>query len=56
MIHNIPQPKFEEFIAEQLVGDSNVEIRKGVAFISCVQVIWLRNRYSLSITIVANNE
>ena len=38
MIHNIPQPRFEQFVAEQLAGDTNVEIRKGVAFVSCVQV------------------
>lgn len=39
MIHNIPQPRFEQFVAEQLIGDPNVEIRKGVAFVSCIQVI-----------------
>ncbi|TDZ60841.1 Tetracenomycin polyketide synthesis hydroxylase TcmG [Colletotrichum trifolii] len=37
MIHNIPQPEFESFIAERLRGDPNVEFRKGVAFVSCVQ-------------------
>ncbi|KAH8668666.1 FAD binding domain-containing protein [Xylariales sp. PMI_506] len=37
MIHNIPQPDFEKFVANELSNDPNVEIRKGVAFISCVQ-------------------
>lgn len=37
MIHNVPQPKFEAFITEALSGDPNVEIRKGVAFVSCEQ-------------------
>jgi hypothetical protein len=38
MIHNIPQPEFEHFIAKELARDPNVEIRKGVAFVSCHQV------------------
>ncbi|PHH89955.1 hypothetical protein CDD83_4871 [Cordyceps sp. RAO-2017] len=37
VIHNIPQPAFEDFIARQLEHDSNVEIRKGVAFVSSEQ-------------------
>ncbi|KAK7433616.1 FAD binding domain-containing protein [Colletotrichum acutatum] len=37
MIHNIPQPDFEKFVAEHLETDANVEIRKGVGFISCEQ-------------------
>ncbi|KZL75362.1 FAD binding domain-containing protein [Colletotrichum tofieldiae] len=37
MIHNIPQPDFEKFITNQLLGDPNVEIRKGVGFVSCEQ-------------------
>jgi 2-polyprenyl-6-methoxyphenol hydroxylase-like FAD-dependent oxidoreductase len=37
MIHNIPQPDFEQFVADQLAEDPQVEIRKGVSFISCVQ-------------------
>lgn len=47
MIHNIPQPRFEQFVAEQLIGDPNVEIRKGVGFVSCVQVILSRNLHLL---------
>lgn len=38
MIHNIPQPKFEQFIADQLQNDPNVILRKNVAFIKCSQV------------------
>lgn len=38
MIHNIPQPAFEAFVAERLKDDPNVETRKGIAFVSCVQV------------------
>ncbi|KAI8302260.1 hypothetical protein K4K59_000598 [Colletotrichum sp. SAR11_240] len=37
MIHNIPQPKFEQFIADQLQNDPNVILRKNVAFIKCGQ-------------------
>ncbi|KAF4873450.1 4-methyl-5-nitrocatechol 5-monooxygenase [Colletotrichum siamense] len=37
MIHNIPQPKFEQFIADQLQNDPNVILRKNVAFIKCSQ-------------------
>lgn len=38
MIHNIPQPDFEQFVADELALDPNVEIRKGVAFVSVAQV------------------
>ena len=34
MIHNIPQPVFEQFLTDYLVKDPNVEIRKGVSFVS----------------------
>lgn len=37
MIHNIPQPDFEAFVADQLKDDPNVEIRKGIGFVSCEQ-------------------
>ncbi|KAJ9647977.1 hypothetical protein H2199_001754 [Coniosporium tulheliwenetii] len=37
MIHNIPQPSFEQFVAHVLSSDPQVEIRKGVAFVSCTQ-------------------
>ncbi|ORY61761.1 FAD binding domain-containing protein [Pseudomassariella vexata] len=37
MIHNVAQPDFEKFIASHLMYDSNVEVRKGVAFVSCRQ-------------------
>ncbi|KAF2424438.1 hypothetical protein EJ08DRAFT_639399 [Tothia fuscella] len=37
MIHNIPQPVLEQFIADHLVHDSNVEIKKGSSFVSCTQ-------------------
>jgi 2-polyprenyl-6-methoxyphenol hydroxylase-like FAD-dependent oxidoreductase len=32
MIHNIPQPVFEQFVTEHLSTDPNVDIRKGVSF------------------------
>lgn len=48
MIHNIPQPRFEQFVAEQLTDDTNVEIRKGVAFVSCVQVTVFHRSISIS--------
>ena len=38
MIHNIPQPDFEQFVADELANDLNVEIRKGVSFVSGAQV------------------
>lgn len=38
MIHNIPQPAFEQFVADELAHDPNVEIRKGVSFVSAAQV------------------
>lgn len=37
MIHNIPQPGFEQFVANRLAEDANVEIRKGAGFVSCEQ-------------------
>ncbi|TQN67022.1 2,4-dichlorophenol 6-monooxygenase [Colletotrichum shisoi] len=37
MIHNIPQPDFERFVSDRLLDDPNVEIRKGVGFVSCEQ-------------------
>lgn len=37
MIHNIPQPAFEEMVASRLYKDS-VEIRKGHSFVECKQV------------------
>lgn len=37
MIHNIPQPVFEQFITENLAKDPNVEIRKGLSFVSLKQ-------------------
>lgn len=38
MIHNVAQPDFEQFVSTQLEDDPNVEIRKGVSFVSCSQV------------------
>jgi hypothetical protein len=38
MIHNIPQPVFEEFIAERLGRDGVVEVKKNHSFVSCEQV------------------
>ncbi|KAB5545740.1 FAD binding domain-containing protein [Coniochaeta sp. 2T2.1] len=37
MIHNIPQPAFEQFVADALEHDPNVQIKKNVAFISAEQ-------------------
>ncbi|CAK7221310.1 hypothetical protein SBRCBS47491_004484 [Sporothrix bragantina] len=38
MIHNIPQPEFEKFVADELETDPNVQISKGIAFITSTQV------------------
>jgi 2-polyprenyl-6-methoxyphenol hydroxylase-like FAD-dependent oxidoreductase len=38
MIHNIPQPVFEQFLTDVLAKDPNVDIRKGVSFVSLTQV------------------
>lgn len=38
MIHNIPQPRFEEFVAEALEGRGDVELRKETSFVGLVQV------------------
>lgn len=38
MIHNIPQPAFEELIAQRLSNSSLVEIRKSHSFVSLKQV------------------
>lgn len=37
MIHNIPQPTFEELVARHLVEDG-VEVRKNHSFVRCEQV------------------
>ncbi|KAF9766319.1 hypothetical protein IL306_001298 [Fusarium sp. DS 682] len=37
MIHNIPQPDFEEYLAEKLSDEDLVDIRKGVSFVSLMQ-------------------
>ncbi|KAF4415062.1 3-propionate hydroxylase [Fusarium acutatum] len=37
MIHNIPQPDFEEYLAEKLSSEDLVDIRKGVSFVSLSQ-------------------
>lgn len=37
MIHNIPQPVFEQFVSDSLSQDSNVDIRKGLSFVSLKQ-------------------
>ncbi|KAL1887143.1 hypothetical protein Sste5346_010414 [Sporothrix stenoceras] len=37
MIHNIPQPEFEKFVAEQLENDPNVQMSKGVAYVTSTQ-------------------
>lgn len=38
MLHNIPQPEFERFLTQELSHDANVDIRKGVSFVSLDQV------------------
>lgn len=38
MIHNIPQPDFEELMKQLLDVDPNVELVRGVEWLSCVQV------------------
>ncbi|ETS87827.1 hypothetical protein PFICI_01655 [Pestalotiopsis fici W106-1] len=37
MIHNVPQPDFEQFVYDALLKDPNVEMHKGIAFVSCQQ-------------------
>lgn len=37
MIHNIPQPDFEQYISEELEKQSEVEVWKGISFISLEQ-------------------
>lgn len=37
MIHNIPQPDFEQYVAEELAHQSNSDVRKGVSFVSLQQ-------------------
>jgi 2-polyprenyl-6-methoxyphenol hydroxylase-like FAD-dependent oxidoreductase len=43
MIHNIPQPTFEEFLASGLAIESETELKKGVSFVSCTQVRKIRS-------------
>jgi hypothetical protein len=38
MIHNIPQPTFEDFLTDVISGEENVELRKGISFVSLEQV------------------
>ncbi len=38
MIHNIPQPIFEQYVTDALARDSNVDLRKGLSFVSLDQV------------------
>ncbi len=38
MIHNIPQPRFEELIAARLKMEGQVEIRKNHSYVQCEQV------------------
>ncbi|OBR05282.1 FAD binding domain-containing protein [Colletotrichum higginsianum IMI 349063] len=35
VLEHTPQPDFEKFVSDQLLDDPNVEIRKGVGFVSC---------------------
>lgn len=42
MIHNVSQPDFEQFVYEELLDDPNVEMHKGIGFVSCQQVGLLR--------------
>ncbi|KEQ92998.1 hypothetical protein AUEXF2481DRAFT_6963 [Aureobasidium subglaciale EXF-2481] len=53
MIHNIPQPVFEQYLTDQLSGDPRVELRTGIAFITCTQdsggvvIVWVCSTYSI---------
>jgi 2-polyprenyl-6-methoxyphenol hydroxylase-like FAD-dependent oxidoreductase len=38
MIHNIPQPTFEEFLTAVISEEGNVDLRKGISFVSLEQV------------------
>lgn len=48
MIHNVSQPDFEQFVYEELLDDPNVEMHKGIGFVSCQQVSLLRVLYTWS--------
>ncbi|CAK7236556.1 hypothetical protein SEUCBS140593_009659 [Sporothrix eucalyptigena] len=37
IIHNIPQPEFEKFVADELESDPNVQISKGIAYVTSRQ-------------------
>jgi len=37
MIHNIPQPVFEQFVTENLARSPDVDVRKGISFVSLRQ-------------------
>jgi 2-polyprenyl-6-methoxyphenol hydroxylase-like FAD-dependent oxidoreductase len=57
MIHNVPQPQFEEFIAEALKEKTNVEIHKNVSFVSLIQVciVFMKIRVGSKLTIPQDN-
>ncbi|KAK5051904.1 hypothetical protein LTR84_002707 [Exophiala bonariae] len=38
MIHNIPQPTFEDFLTDVISGERNVDLRKGISFVSLEQL------------------
>ncbi|CZR64181.1 uncharacterized protein PAC_14078 [Phialocephala subalpina] len=38
MIHNVPQPTFEQFVAARLKRDGKVEVRKNHSYVGCEQV------------------
>lgn len=37
IVSNVPQPRFEQFVAAELSQDPQVELRASVAFVSCTQ-------------------
>jgi 2-polyprenyl-6-methoxyphenol hydroxylase-like FAD-dependent oxidoreductase len=37
MIHNIPQPEFEKYVAEEISKLNNIEVQKGISFVSLEQ-------------------
>ena len=38
MLHNIPQPVFEQYLTELIADEVNVDLRKGVSFVGLEQV------------------
>lgn len=56
MIHNIPQPTFEQFLTEVISKEENVDLRKGISFVSleqvgCKLVSWSRRSLTIRLMV-----